>query len=91
MKNDWAEMRASKHTTSPGPEDWPEHIRPLSMNGLCLFALDPTTNDLYWDGRLVQTRRVVSLRGLELALAIIAAMGTFAAGLHPFGVTFGWW
>lgn len=46
---------------------------------------------LYWKGQPVLLEQKLSLRGFELTLATIAAIGAALAGIHPFGQSFGWW
>ena len=46
---------------------------------------------LFWQGSPVVTGQIVTLQNYERILATIGALGALAAGLHSFGVSFGWW
>jgi hypothetical protein len=46
------------------PAEWPDSVRPISIEGVSLLGIDPATNQLYWDGEQVVLRdRVVTLGG----------------------------
>lgn len=89
MALDWEKIRQNKWASDTSPDGWPAGVRPISQTGLSLFGIDPATNDLFWDGRRVETTK--RLANYERALATIGAAGAFLAGVHPFGHSFGWW
>ncbi|TPJ75820.1 hypothetical protein FJ422_30855 [Mesorhizobium sp. B2-6-3] len=64
--------------------------RTIGMDELNGFQIDDDGR-LYWRGKSVLLERRITLRGFELLLATVAAIGAALSGLHPFGVTFGWW
>lgn len=87
--NDWDHVRRHKFAADAPPADWPPHIKPISIEGTGLFGIDPSTGDLYWDGRKVETTR--RLANFERILATVGAAGALLAGIHPFGHSFGFW
>jgi hypothetical protein len=64
--------------------------RTISIDELDGLQIDDDGR-LYWRGRSVLLERRITLRGFELFLASAAAFGALMAGIHPFGVSFGWW
>lgn len=61
------------HSDEPAPEHWPKHVSPISFDGLGRVGVD-RDNNLYWDGKRLQT---VSKLGLvERLLATAVALGT---------------
>jgi hypothetical protein len=65
-------------------------IRTISIDELDGFQIDDNGR-LYWHGKGVVLEQRITLRGIELGLAFVAAIGAFLAGIHPFGASFGWW
>ena len=63
------------------PPEWPDGVRPISIEGVSLFGINPETNKLYWDGKEVVVRDRVRLGNLERILAVFVAIGTFGAFL----------
>ena len=66
-------------------------LQSMSFDNIERLQVDDADRRLYWDGNPVVTGSVVTLQFYERVLATIAAAGALFAGLHPFGVTFGWW
>ncbi|TIN06704.1 MAG: hypothetical protein E5Y14_27655 [Mesorhizobium sp.] len=64
--------------------------RTIGIEELDGFQIDGDGR-LYWRGKGVLMERRITLRGFELLLASTAAVGAVLAGIHPFGVSFGWW
>lgn len=64
--------------------------RTISIDELDGFELDEN-NRLYWKGTAVLLERRLSLDWYQTTLATLAAAGALLAGVHPFGVTWGWW
>ncbi|OBQ72384.1 hypothetical protein [Mesorhizobium loti] len=64
--------------------------RTIGQDELDGFQIDDDGR-LYWRGKGVLLDHRVTLRGFELVLATIASIGALLAGIHPFGVTLGWW
>jgi hypothetical protein len=52
------------------------------------FSIDKN-NRLLWNGDVMVTESRLTLTKLQLALAILATIGTLASGIHPFLVSFG--
>lgn len=46
---------------------------------------------LYWKGEAVILEKRVRLEKYQIALATLATAGAVLSGIHPFGVSFGWW
>lgn len=88
---DWDRLRQFRYSETSPPPEWPSHLRPISQEGLSLFALDPSTGDLYWDGQRVRVERTITLEAYQIVLLTLATIGTVLAGIHPFGQSFGWW
>lgn len=87
-QEDWDKIR--KGATSPDrPDDWPEHVRAISMKGLALFGVHDQTQEIYWDGNKLAVERKVSLEGWTLALAFIATGATVVAAVWPIALHFG--
>lgn len=62
----------------------------ITWDGLGKFSVDDDGR-LYWDGQAVVLEQRITLKGYELVLATVAATGAALAGIHPFGVSLGWW
>jgi hypothetical protein len=73
------------------PADWPDGVRPISIEGVSLLGIDPATNQLYWDGKQVVLRdRIVTLGGFERFLVALAAIGTIGAFIVELGNALNW-
>jgi hypothetical protein len=90
MAKTWGEIRAVRYSTMAPPPEWPDDVRPISIDGVSLFGIDPTTNKLYWDGKEVVVRDRVRLGSLELILAVFVAIGTFGAFIVELGNALNW-
>lgn len=51
MGGSWDDIRSTRYSTYESPDDWPEGVRPLSINGMALLGVHPQTNRFYWDGQ----------------------------------------
>ncbi|WP_375570170.1 hypothetical protein ABWH92_16320 [Ahrensia marina] len=49
------------------------------------------TGQLFWDGKEIVTKQIVRLRGYEVFLATLAAIGTFGVFALESGKLVGWW
>lgn len=65
-------------------------MRTISIDELDGFQIDDKGR-LYWRGKGVVLEQRITLRGIELGLALVAAIGALLAGIHPFGASLGWW
>jgi hypothetical protein len=63
MAKTWDEIRAVRYSTMAPPPEWPSSVRPISINGVSLFGIDPATNKVYWDGKEIVVRDRVRLGG----------------------------
>ncbi len=92
---DWDNIRRHKWAPGTPPSDWPQDVRPISLEGLSLFGMTPNDGKLYWDGKEVVVRSRFRLRGIELFLAAIATIGALMQGVATFEPWFskltGWW
>ena len=61
----------------------------ITLEQLDQFSVDES-GQLFWKNKPVVTKSRVTLRWFELSLAVVAAIGTLASGLHPFMVSFGY-
>ena len=63
MATDWERVRANRYSKEPPPRgwNWPENIRPISLEGLNLFAVEPDTNKLFWNGKEIVLKDSISL------------------------------
>src|SRR4051794_8996003 len=85
---DWERIRKNKWSSGKPPVDWPDQsLKPISLQGLSLFALDERGN-LYWDGKPVETRSRVRLTRTQALGAFI--VGTFAVAGGLGGAVQGW-
>jgi len=90
MAGSWQEIRAVRYSTMTPPPEWPSNVRPISLEGVSLLGIDPTTNKLYWDGKEVVVRDRVRLGSLERILAVFVAIGTFGAFIVELGNALNW-
>lgn len=60
----------------------------MSWNQMRGFSVDKN-NRLLWNGEVMVTESKLTLTRLQLALAVLATIGTLASGIHPFLVSFG--
>ena len=56
-------------------------LRPISLDELDNLQIDEDTNELYWRNNKVVISNKVSLRWLELTLAILVTIGTLLSGI----------
>jgi len=91
MARTWHEIRTVRYSPMTPPAEWPDGVRPISIEGVSLLGIDPATNQLYWDGKQVVLRdRVVTLGGFERVLVALAAIGTFGAFIVELGNVLNW-
>jgi hypothetical protein len=92
MARTWHEIRGVRYSPMTPPADWPDGVRPISIEGVSLLGIDPATNQLYWDGKQVVLRdRVVTLGGVERFLVALAAVGTVGMFIVELGNALNWW
>lgn len=73
------------------PDEWPEGVRAISLDGLALLGVHAQTRELYWDGRQLLMRSRVRLGTFERWIASIAALGTFGNFFVQLGRSLHWW
>jgi hypothetical protein len=91
MASTWQEIRAVCYSTVNPPPEWPAGVRPISIDGVSLFGINPETNKLYWDGREIVVRDRLRLGGWANFLAILVAIGTFGTFIVELGNALNWW
>ena len=85
---DWEQIRNTRYSEKSAPKEWSKNVRPISMEGLVLLGIDPTSNKLYWDGKELQI--VQRLDWPErLFAAFVALSGLVLAGIEV-GRVAGW-
>jgi hypothetical protein len=62
------------------PESWPSHVRQLSIDEMDGMGVDQDAN-IYWHGKLIEVRKRVQLRTLELSLLAAATAGAVLQGI----------
>jgi hypothetical protein len=90
MARTWSGIRAVRYSTVTPPPEWPAGVRPISIDGVSLFGINPETNKLYWDGREIVVRDRVRLGSLERILAVFVALGTFGTFIVELGNALNW-
>ncbi|KEC75400.1 UNVERIFIED_ORG: hypothetical protein GGD51_002495 [Rhizobium esperanzae] len=65
-------------------------LRSIGIDEFDNFQFDESGR-LHWKGEPVLLEKRIRLQIHQTVLAILASVGAFAAGLHPFGHSFGWW
>ena len=87
---DWDHIRQHR-TSKERPAGWPDGVYAISMEGLGLLGIHEQKDSLYWDGKEIVTRRVISLRWFELVLATSVAVSTVGIFVLGLGKVVGWW
>jgi hypothetical protein len=87
---DWAQVRKTRFS-SERPDEWPEGVFAVSLNGVTLLGIHEKTGKLFWDGKEVITRHRIRLGTFERWVAVIATAGTFGSFLVNFGRALEWW
>lgn len=64
--------------------------RTITLEQLDGFQVDDDGR-LYWQDKAVVLEQKLTLNTYERVIAFVAAIGALLAGVHPFGVTLGWW
>ena len=90
MAGTWQEIRAARYSTVTRPPEWPAGVRPIPIDGVTLFGINPETNKLYWDGREIVVRDRLRLGGWANFLAILVAIGTFGTFIVELGNELNW-
>lgn len=77
-------------------ESWPPHIRPISQDGLGQIGVDPTSGDLYWDGKQLMTVRRFAryervIAGIAAVAAALGAAGAVIVAVVEVGRSASWW
>jgi hypothetical protein len=90
---DWERFKANRYSDERPPQGWgwPENIRPISTAGLSLFAVEPDTNKLYWNGKEIVLRDAVRLEWPERLFTFLIAVGTFGYFILEVGKVLKWW
>lgn len=76
---DWYRLRAARYSKVSPPIGWPVGVKPISQEGLALLGVDPSTNEIYWDGQKLVTERRWSngerwLAGIAIAVTFIGSV-----------------
>ena len=87
---DWDEIRRSAFADCYTPNHWPKDVKPISSNGTALLGVSEDSERLYWDGKLLQIKRRLSLTRFQTLIAFAGALGAFLAGLHPWVLFLGY-
>jgi hypothetical protein len=88
----WDHIRSVRFTKEPTPQDWPEDIRGISIDGVSLLGVHEKTGKLYWDGKEIRARNMILLGTYERWVAGIAASGAFGSFVVNLGHNaFRWW
>jgi len=96
-EDDWQKIQAKRFSTVAPPANWPQKLRPVSLDGLSLFGMDPLKpGELFWDGEKLITERRWSnaerlLAGLATASAVTIALIESVRFGHDAGQFMGWW
>jgi hypothetical protein len=85
----WEMIRVHRYATEDPPDNWPKGVKPISMEGLTLFGVDPTSGKLYWDGQEVATR--IKFGWIERSIAIVGVASAFGTFVLKLGATVHWW
>jgi len=62
----------------------------LTWDDVSHFEVDDD-GQLYWKGKAVILEKRLRLENYQIVLATLATLGAVLSGIHPFGVSFGWW
>ncbi|WP_417418106.1 hypothetical protein [Hoeflea sp.] len=76
-------------TEQETPDGWPKGSIRMSFDEIGKLGVQPTSNELLWNGKVLATKKQVSLRGFELFLAFVVAVGTVAGAAYPYLKHFG--
>jgi hypothetical protein len=86
------EKRPPRHGASQSrPAHWPDGVYLITVEGMGLMGVHEDTGQLFWDGKEIVTKQIVRLRGYEVFLATLAAIGTFGVFALESGKLVGWW
>ena len=80
---DWEKARGAKLATyydPPRPAGWPEHLTPISIDGVGLFGIHPK-GQLYWDGEEIVVTRKLELTLWQQRVAGMVALVGILVGL----------
>ncbi|MEX2743687.1 hypothetical protein [Rhizobium mongolense] len=75
---DWDKIRRLKFIREKPPADWPPGVNSISIEGVSLLGID-ANNNLYWDGKLLQT--ATTLGRTERLIALAVAFSTIAVAI----------
>ena len=70
---------------------WPKDVRRLTFDEGDKLGVRDTDNALFWDGKEIQTRQVVSLKGQEVWFAFFVTAATVGMFVLELGRTFFGW
>ncbi|WP_395449938.1 hypothetical protein ACHMW7_09070 [Aminobacter sp. UC22_36] len=65
-------------------------LKTIAVGQLDGFQLDDNGR-LYWKGEAVILEKKLLLETYQVVLLTLGTVGALLAGVHPFGVSFGWW
>lgn len=73
------------------PDDWPKHVKAISIKGVGLFGIHEQNGSLYFDGKEVAIKKKLELTWYELLIAVMTGVGTFGVFALELGKVAGWW
>lgn len=69
--------------SSEAPQGWPPGVEPIGVENLARLGLDEG-NRLFWDGRQVEMRRVLTLTRMQKSVAAVVTTFAVLGGLGGF-------
>ncbi|WP_127519752.1 hypothetical protein [Mesorhizobium sp. Z1-4] len=85
-------QKRDRHGASDVRKDhWPKGVYGISIDGFEHLGVHEDTGQLFWDGKEIVTKRVVTLHLYEQILATVVAVGSFGYFVLEAGKTIGWW
>ena len=73
---DWEKIRKHWWSDADPPSNWESDVKPISLEGLSLLGINRRTGRLYWDGKEILIKRIISLGFLERCAIVFAALAT---------------
>lgn len=74
------ERRHFAQSTSAGPPEWPNGVRPISNEGMGSLGVGDD-GSLYWDGKPIVVQKTVTLTRLQTAGAFVVALASVVAAV----------
>ncbi len=86
---DWVKVRKNACAEVETPADWPDDVKPVNWQGINLLGVSQRSNDLFWDGKRVETTK--RLANFERSIAGIGATAAAILAIVDAGRAFGLW